>query len=157
MLPEEGLEDMKKREGQDKIVTGSDGTGKNETERFWLNWAGAAVGVLGLYVLFRRCRTQAWKRRQERISQKDRAQAVREIGKELYQLLKKQGYGDKDRRTDREYQCSLEQELPEYDWSQAFFIFQKAAFSEHGVTEEEYQTVLSLYHAIERKNNKICT
>lgn len=154
---QEEQKEEQKREGQDKIVTGSDGTGKNETERFWLNWAGAAVGVLGLYVLFRRCRTQAWKRRQERISQKDRAQAVREIGKELYQLLKKQGYGDKDRRTDREYQCSLEQELPEYDWSQAFFIFQKAAFSEHGVTEEEYQTVLSLYHAIERKNNKICT
>lgn len=89
--------------------------------------------------------------RQRRISQKERTQAVREIGMELGKILSLLGAKRPADMDDRDYCAFLEQQLPRSDWGRLFAIFQKAAFSEHGVTEEEYIETLAAYESLKQQ------
>ena len=91
------------------------------------------------------------KDRQRRISQKERTQAVREIGREMGKILKLLGAKRPLHMDDRGYCAFLKQQQPRSDWGQLFAIFQKAAFSEHGVTEEEYEETLAAYESLQQQ------
>lgn len=143
------------KKDHNKNVSGAFGTaaGQEDSARVWLLlrfclFLGSSFVVCILFFCYRKW---ALKKRQRRISQKDRTQAVREIAKELNRILSRKGYGHKGERNDRQYQQMLEKELPEFPWEQAVCIFQKAAFSQSGVTEEEYQTVRGLYYALKER------
>lgn len=141
-------------EKQKQSVTSTNGTSTGEKGNARLFqavlWVSVAVIVAAaLYFTIKYYRKQVLSKRLQRITLPDRTQAVREIGKEVKRKLGKLGYGRKGERSDREYQRMLEKELPDFQWEEAFFIFQKAVFSENGVTEEEYQMILSLYQSLE--------
>lgn len=108
----------------------------------------AAVCICLFLWLRRRLRLQ---QRKQRFTQDNRTDAVCEIGKELGQVLALLGEKRKIGMDDEAYCTSLQEKLPEIDWEQAFLIFRKARFSEHGVTEEEYKTVYILYQNMEQK------
>ncbi|MCI9081516.1 MAG: hypothetical protein HFI70_04200 [Lachnospiraceae bacterium] len=138
------------KERAKQSVTGTDGssTGKSGSSWLWhmvLRISLLLICMAGLYTIIIYYRKSVLKKRRQRITLPDRTQAVREIGKELKRKLRKMGYGRKGEQSDRDYQRMLEKELPEIQWEQAFSIFQKAVFSETGVTEEEYQMIFSLY------------
>ncbi len=89
--------------------------------------------------------------RRRRITQKERTQAVREIGREIGKVLKLLGAKRPAYMDDRCYCDFLEQQQPGLDWGRLFTIFQKAAFSEYGVTEEEYIETLAAYESLQQQ------
>mgnify|MGYP002512181699 CR=1 FL=1 len=91
------------------------------------------------------------KDRQRRISQKERTQAVREISREMGKILNLLGAKRPLHMDDRSYCAFLKRQQPRSDWGQLFAIFQKAAFSEDGVTEEEYEETLAAYESLEQQ------
>lgn len=103
------------------------------------------LAIAGLYLLLWYRRKWVLKRRWESFSQENRTQAVKEIARELNVMLRLMGQSRRIGINDRQYQEILEQVWPDIDWQQIFSVFQKAAFSQDNVTEEEYQKVLSLY------------
>lgn len=110
----------------------------------------AAVLALIWLILWQRKR---WvlKDRQRRISQKERTQAVREISREMGKILNLLGAKRPLHMDDRSYCAFLKRQQPRSDWGQLFAIFQKAAFSEDGVTEEEYEETLAAYESLEQQ------
>lgn len=104
------------------------------------------LAIVGSYLFLWYRRKWILKKRQERFNQKNRTQSVKEIAKEFAVMLRLMGLGRKAGMSDRDYQAALEQKLPDINWQQAFALFQKAAFSQDDLTEEEYQRTLSLYH-----------
>ena len=119
--------------------------------KVWIPVGSAAVLVLcaGLILWFRR----KWvlKQRQWKFTQKNRTKAVCEIGQELGRILHLLGLKQISGMDDETYGMKLQKELPDTDWQQAFTIFRKARFSEHGVTEDEYQSICLLYQQMEQK------
>ncbi len=115
----------------------------------------AFAAVLGtVFAVFFLCLLLWWRRRvtlrslQQRFSQKDRSRAVCEIGSQMGRVLRQMGKKRPRGMDDREYGDYLKRELPETDWEEIFFIFQKARFSEYGVTEGEYKEILSAYQRL---------
>lgn len=109
-----------------------------------------AVLAIICFILWQR-RRWVLRDRQRRISQKERTQAVREIGREIGRILKLLGAKRPAKMGDREYCAFLEQQLPGRDWRRLFAIFQKAQFSEHGVTEGEYGETLAVYQSLKQQ------
>lgn len=109
----------------------------------------AALAFIWL-ILWQR-RRWALKNRQRRISQKERAQAVQEIGREIGKILNLLGAKRPVHMDDRGYCGFLQKQQPRFDWGRLFVIFQKAAFSEHGVTEGEYEEILAAYESLEQQ------
>ncbi len=91
------------------------------------------------------------KDRARRVSQRERTQAVQEIGREMVRVLALLKAKRPDHMDDRAYCAFLGQELPKEDWGRLFAVFQKAEFSEHGVTEEEYEETLAAYQSLEQE------
>lgn len=96
-----------------------------------------------------------WQRRRwilhdrlRRVTAEDRMYAVREIGREMGKILRLMGKRRPSQMSDREYCDFLAQEAADIDWERAFFLFQKAEFSQHGVTEEEYQEIFLTYQKL---------
>jgi len=96
-------------------------------------------------------RKHVLQKRQAEFFQKDRTKGVLAIGRRLKPMLHILGLERKEEMTDWEYGAYLQKELPEMEWEQAVLILQKAAFSEKGVSEEEYQSLLALYQSLEQK------
>ena len=109
------------------------------------------LAIAGIYLFLWYRRKWILKKRHERFSQENRTQSVKEIAKELGIILRLMGQSRRIGMSDREYQTVLEQELPDINWQQAFSLFQKAAFSQNSMTEEEYQQTLTLYREIGQK------
>lgn len=114
----------------------------------------AAAFILGLFclpgLLWGR-RKRVLQKRQAELFQKNRTKGVLAIARRLKPMLHILGLERKKEMTDREYGAYLQKELPEMEWEQAVRILQKAAFSEKGVSEEEYQCMLGLYQSLEQK------
>ena len=104
------------------------------------------LAIAGSYLFLWYRRKWILKKRWERFNQKNRTQSVKEIAKEFAVMLRLMDLSRKTGMSDRDYQAVLEQKLPDINWQQAFALFQKAAFSQDDLTEEEYQRTLSLYH-----------
>ncbi len=112
--------------------------------------AGAAL-IFGLFWQVRRYRQ---KKQRAEIYQENRGKGVLAMGKAMEKLLESKGLARKKNMGDQEYAAFLAQKLPEFDWERIIWIWQKAAFSGEGVTEEEFQSAEKCYQELTRKLRK---
>lgn len=161
----EGEQQPKDEEKQEtKEINEKQGTGKDTAQKESGSAKGSSIldmaiksaiafliTITGIYLLLWYRRKWVLKKRWERFSQENRTQSVREIAKEAGVMLRLMGQGRKIGMSDRDYQKVLEEELPDINWQQAFVLFQKAAFSQDDMTEEENQEALSIYQEIGQK------
>lgn len=112
---------------------------------------GGTASLISIFLIFWQRRRCVLRDRKMRLMAEDRTYAVREIGRETGKILRLMGRRRQSGMSDREYCIALMHEVTEIDWERTFFIFQKAEFSEGGVTEEEYQEIFSIYQKLEKK------
>ncbi len=115
----------------------------------------AAVLMLALIAIlaaaFFRLRSVRMQKRRDDFSKADRTAAVRAIGARMAQMLKILGLKRQAGMGDQEYGAILMEAMPELGWGRAIGILQKAAFSQQGVTEEEYEEILKLYGKLDKE------
>ena len=152
------LERQKQEQEEQKKKQAQSGQSLRETSLLDVEFIRLLVVILSVFVALALIWLILWQRkrwvlkdRQRRISQKERTQAVREIGREMGKILKLLGAKRPLYMDDRGYCAFLKQQQPRSDWGQLFAIFQKAAFSEHGVTEEEYEETLAAYESLQQQ------
>lgn len=104
-----------------------------------------------VYLLFYRRKRRKTQRQQAKFFQKDRTKGALALGAAMEPMLKKLGLVPKPGQGEQEYAKFLEEALPGMGWERTMSLLQKAAFSEHGVTEEEFQEIAGAYRKLERK------
>lgn len=145
-------EEQAKKDGQGNASGGGSGTAGIQESKAVRQMSAAVFMVVS--VVFLICLLLWWRRKlllrrwQQKVTQKDRSRAVCEIGIQMGRILRQMGKKRPWGMDDREYGDYLKRELPETDWEEIFFIFQKARFSEYGVTEGEYKEILSVYQKL---------
>lgn len=155
---EQEKQEQNKTEGQDEkkeqsnqLGNGSGASGMMENRAIRQTFAavfGIVFAVCLMCLLLWQRRIWVLRNRQRHFSQEDRSRAVCEIGIQMGKMLRQMGKRRPRGMDDREYGDYLKKELPETDWEEIFSIFQKARFSEHGVTEGEYKEILSTYRQL---------
>lgn len=100
------------------------------------------------YLLFYRRKRRKEERQQAEFFQKDRAKGALAMGAAMKPMLKKLGLLQKPGLGEQEYARFLEQELPGMGWERTMSLLQKAAFSEHGISEEEFQEIAGAYREL---------
>ncbi len=119
--------------------------------KVWIPVGSAALLMLCTGLILQLRRKRVLNQRKRKFTQKNRTKAVCEIGKELGKMLRLLGQKQTPEMDDERYGMMLQKELPDKDWQQAFITFRKARFSEHGVTEDEYQDICLLYRQVEQE------
>ena len=110
-----------------------------------------AVFISSLFWIVRRYRQE--KQRAE-IYQENRSKGVLAMGKAMEKLLESKGMARKKDMGDQEYAVFLAKELPELDWEKMIGLWQKAAFSGQGITEEEFQSAEKQYQELVQRLRK---
>lgn len=145
-------EEQAKKDGQGSASVGGSGTAGIQESKAVRQMSAAVFMVVSAVFLI--CLLLWWRRKlllrrwQQKVTQKDRSRAVCEIGIQMSRILRQMGKKRPRGMDDREYGAYLKQQLPKADWERIFLIFQKARFSEHGVTEGEYEEILSVYQKL---------
>lgn len=118
--------------------------------------AGTGILLAAAYLLFYHRKRRMQEQRQKEFFQKDRAKGALAMGAAMQPMLRKLGLEPKQELGEQEYAEFLEQELPGMGWGRIMSLLQKAAFSEHGITEEEFQEIARAYRELEqrRKDSK---
>jgi len=151
---EQEAQKEKEEEKDKEPKPGISGTGNGLWERLagFEKPAASALAVAALLAaVFCRIRGARVQRRQEAFSQPDRTAAVQAMGVRMAWMLNTLGLKRRQGMGDQEYSASLQEAMPEMGWGRAVGLLQKAAFSQQGVTEEEYEEVLGLYGSLEAK------
>ena len=99
-------------------------------------------------MLFYRRKRRKEERQQAEFFQKDRAKGALAMGAAMKPMLKKLGLLQKPGLGEQEYARFLERELPGMGWERIMSLLQKAAFSEHGISEEEFQEIAGAYREL---------
>lgn len=155
---EERLEKAESQTGKDNSKENAK-TGKKENITIYK--AGIGIGIclaaVVLILLLYGKRKRQEERRRAEFFQEDASKGALAMGRSMKQMLESLGLGQKKDMSDLEYGAFLEQELPGMEWERMIFLLQKAAFSEYGITEEEFQAVVSVYEELEQKvrNSKL--
>ncbi len=111
--------------------------------------AGTALFALAAgYLFFYRRKRRKEERQQAEFFQKDRAKGALAMGTAMKPMLKKLGLLQKPGLGEQEYARFLERELPGMGWERIMSLLQKAAFSEHGISEEEFQEIAGAYREL---------
>ena len=129
-------------------------TGKKEKMAIQKAGAGIAiclVGALLLILLLYQKRKRQEKRRRAEFFQEDFKKGALAFGGSMGRMLESLGLGQKKDMSDLEYGAFLERELPGMEWERIIFLLQKAAFSEHGITKEEFQAVARAHEELAKK------
>lgn len=129
-------------------------TGKKEKMAIQKAGAGIAiclVGALLLILLLYQKRKRKEKRRRAEFFQEDFKKGAMAFGGSMGRMLESLGLGQKKDMSDLEYGAFLERELPGMEWERIIFLLQKAAFSEHGITKEEFQAVARAHEELAKK------
>ena len=109
------------------------------------------VGALLLILLLYQKRKRQEKRRRAEFFQEDFKKGALAFGGSMGRMLESLGLGQKKDMSDLEYGAFLERELPGMEWERIIFLLQKAAFSEHGITKEEFQAVARAHEELAKK------
>lgn len=113
--------------------------------------AACLIGTGVLFFLLWYFRKRRQRKRQAAFFQKNRTRGVLAMGKAMKPLLKRLGLEQKRGQGDQEYAAFLEEKLPGMNWERNMMLLQKAAFSQNGITEEEFQSVVELYQKLFRQ------
>ncbi len=112
----------------------------------------AGICSVSLLLCYRKRRMED--RRKAEFFQKNHDKGALAVGKSMRLLLTSLGLEQKKDMSDSEYGALLEQRLPGMEWERIIFLLQKAAFSKHGITEEEFQVVIEAYRELKAYNSK---
>lgn len=135
-------------------IAGAIKAGKKAFAKIPLAGKAAQIGVfaaVAAYLFVYRRMRRVQERRQAEFFQKDQAKGALAMGKAMKPMLKKLGLGAKQGLGEQEYAKFLEQELPGMGWERVVSLLQKAAFSEYGITEEEFQEIAGAYRELEQR------
>lgn len=150
VTPEDGTEQGGEVTPGNGNLAKTAGTGR--TFPMWGVWMlGSLVVLTGIFLALWQRKRWILRDRLRRLTAEDRTYAVREIGRETGRILRLMGMRRQSQMSDREYCDFLAQEAADTDWERMFFLFQKAEFSQHGVTEEEYQEIFLTYRKLGEK------
>ena len=108
----------------------------------------ASVSLAGIVLIcgmFWSWKKYMQRKRQAEFYQENRSKGALAMGKALETLLKSKGLEREKSMGDQEYGAYLAQKLPELEWERAVSIWQKAAFSQQGITEEEFLAAEEFY------------
>ncbi len=108
------------------------------------------VGMVLVCGLFWCAGKHLQKKRLAEFYQENRSKGALAIGKAVEKLLKSKGLERDKGMGDQEYGAFLARKLPELDWERTVRIWQKAAFSRQGITEEEFAAAEEFYQELVR-------
>lgn len=147
------LEEEQPEEKEPAAPQTENGAERNESRGFAIPGPVKAAGIslAGMVLIcgmFFSWKKYIQKKRQAEFYQENRSKGALAMGKALEKLLKSKGLERKKSMGDQEYGAYLAQKLPELEWERAVFIWQKAAFSEQGITEEEFLEAEKFYQEL---------
>ncbi len=141
-------------QAEEDISKGNAKAGKKENMTMHKAGTGISICLIGallLILLLYQKRKRQEKRRRAEFFQEDLDKGALAFGGSMRQMLESLGLRQKKDMSDLEYGAFLERELPGMEWERIIFLLQKAAFSEHGITKEEFQAVARVHKELAKK------